>query len=664
MCGLVGFVDGDDARSTVVMQAIVGHMADTLAHRGPDDHGTWADGDAGIALGHRRLSILDLSAAGHQPMQSASGRFVIVFNGEVYNHLDLRQALQGRRGEAPFWRGHADTETLLAAFDDWGIEATLRRCVGMFALAVWDRQERALTLARDRLGEKPLYYGWVRGALVFGSELKALRAYPGFDRPISREALGQFLRFGYVPAPLSIYEGVFKLEPGGMLEVKGERLKAKGLAGAQVWRYWSLGEAVAAGRAAVFMDEGEALEALAATLGEAVRSQRLADVPLGVFLSGGVDSSTIAALMQQQASTPVRTFTVGFEAAGFDEAPSARAVAAHLGTEHTELYVSAAEARAVIPLLPRMYDEPFADSSQIPTHLVCRAARGQVTVALSGDGGDELFGGYNRYLWGPRLWRRLAWLPAPVRRALAGGIGAVSPDVWDRLGRRLVPWLSGPDGVVRPGEKAHKLATTIGRARTVDELYLRLATEWDPPPCPWEVGPAVVPVPPVGVTDPAERMMFWDALTYLPGDILCKLDRAAMAVSLETRAPFLDHRVVELAWRLPLGMKLRDGLGKWALRQVLYRSVPPALIERPKAGFALPIGPWLRGPLRDWAEDWLDEGRLGREGYLDPRPIRRAWREHLSGQRDWTARLWTVLMFESWLAEVQRPSSSPLTPNP
>ena len=662
MCGFVGFVGGDDVRSAEVMQAIVGHMADTLAHRGPDDNGTWADAEAGIALGHRRLAILDLSAAGHQPMHSASGRFVIVFNGEVYNHLDLRQVLQGRPGGAPTWRGHADTETLLAAFDAWGIEATLRRCVGMFALAVWDRQGRVLTLARDRLGEKPLYYGWVRGALVFGSELKALRAYPGFDRPLCREALGQFLRCAYVPAPLSIYEGVFKLEPGGMLEVRGEGLKANGLAAARVWRYWSLEEAVAAGRASTFADEGEALEALAATLGEAVRSQRLADVPLGVFLSGGVDSSTIAALMQPQAGAPVRTFTVGFEAAGFDEAPAARAVAAHLGTEHTELYVTAAEARAVIPQLPRMYDEPFADSSQIPTHLVCRAARGQVTVALSGDGGDELFGGYNRYLWGPRLWCRLAWLPAPLRRALAGGIGAVPPGVWDRLGSGLAPWLSGPDGVVRPGEKAHKLAATLGRARTLDELYLRLATEWDPPPCRWAVGPAVVPCPPAGLTDAAERMMFCDALTYLPGDILCKLDRAAMAVSLETRAPFLDHRVVELAWRLPLGMKMRHGQGKWALRQVLYRFVPPALIERPKAGFALPVGQWLRGPLRDWAEDLLDEGRLRRAGYLDPHPIRQVWRQHLSGRRDWTARLWTVLMFESWLAEVQGPSSS--APNP
>ncbi len=650
-------------------------MSDTLAHRGPDDTGAWVDPAAGLALGHRRLAVLDLSPAGHQPMHSASGRFVIAFNGEIYNHADLRGQLQSR-GAASAWRGHSDTETLLAGFEHWGIEATLERAVGMFALALWDRAERRLYLARDRFGEKPLYYGRAGGAFVFGSELKALRAYPGFGNPVSREALREYFRFMYVPAPLSIYEGIYKLPPGCLLTLTAEGLErgtdlgsvplSRSGAGARssiretggisLRPYWSLRDAVATGARARISDEGEALDALEGALREAVRVQSLADVPLGAFLSGGVDSSTIVALMQQQASRPVRTFTVGFEEAGFDESAHARAVARHLGTDHSELFVTAAEARAVIPLLPVMYDEPFADSSQIPTHLVCRAARQQVTVALSGDAGDELFGGYNRYFWAPRIWNRVARLPYPARQVFAAALQSAAPSTWDRL--------LGHAGVVRPGEKLHKLGRALRGARSLDDLYWNLVSEWPDPAGLVVAGdcggagaggagswffPSARESEIADALDPVERMMSRDALGYLPDDILCKVDRAAMAVSLETRVPFLDHRVAELAWRLPASMKVRGNAGKWALRQILYRHVPRELIERPKAGFALPVGQWLRGPLRAWAEELLGAERLRREGYLEPGPVRAAWAEHLSGRYDRTPRVWSLLMFQSWL---------------
>lgn len=657
MCGMTGFLLARSGVSTEGLRATAGSMAAAMHHRGPDDAGAWADEQAGVALGHARLAIIDLSPAGHQPMESAAGRYVIAFNGEIYNHLELRAELE-QAGAAPAWRGHSDTETLLAGFERWGVEATLRRCVGMFAIALWDRAERCLTLARDRFGEKPLYYGWAgQGAgraFVFGSELKALRAYPGFDAPVCREALAQYLRFMYVPAPRTIYREVFKLEPGCLLTVRGvppAEAPAEPLRpdqrheGIALQRWWSLADAVAAGAADPVQDEQEALRLLDASLNEAVRLQSLADVPLGAFLSGGVDSSAIVALMQRQASRPVKTFTIGFDDAGFDEAPHARAVADHLGTEHHEMRVSAQMARDVIPRLPWLYDEPFADSSQVPTHLVCQAARQQVTVALSGDAGDELFGGYNRYFWGPRLWRRMAKLPYGLRQGAARALQAVAPARWDA-------WLSRA-GVVRPGEKLHKLGRAMQGARTVDDLYANLVAEWPQAhglvAGAGELAPFSPPWPADGLDDPAARMMYQDAMAYLPDDILCKVDRAAMGVSLETRVPFLDHRVAELAWRLPMHMKIRGNEGKWALRQILYAHVPRALIERPKAGFAIPIGPWLRGPLREWAETLLDEGRLRAEGYLEPGPIRTAWQQHLSGRYDWTPRLWSVLMFQAWL---------------
>lgn len=605
-------------------------------------------------------------------MASAAGRFVIAFNGEIYNHQQLRSELTAA-GAAPAWRGHSDTETLLAGFEHWGIEATLRHSVGMFAIAVWDSQHHTLTLARDRFGEKPLYYGWAgQGtdrAFVFGSELKALRAYPGFDNPVCREALAQYLRFMYVPAPRSIYQGIYKLEPGCLLTIQGQvpdTAPAQALrpgqshAALQLKRWWSLSEAVEQAADAPLQDEAEALRQLEQALAESVKLQSLADVPLGAFLSGGVDSSTIVALMQQQSSRPVKTFTIGFDEAGFDESPHALAVARHLGTEHHEMRVSARMAQDVIPALPCMYDEPFADSSQIPTYLVSQAARQQVTVALSGDAGDELFGGYNRYFWGPRIWNRLAWLPLPLRQTLGRLITSVPVSGWDALAAPLGA-ARGTAGVARLGDKLHKLATRLQNVRDIDDLYRSLVSEWQDPAS-LVIGasgallqePASMlddALPARGVADDQLRMMYRDSISYLPDDILCKVDRAAMATSLETRVPFLDHRVVELAWRLPLHMKIRGNVGKWALRQLLYQHVPRELIERPKAGFAIPVGQWLRGPLRDWAEDLLCEPRLRAEGYLHPAPIRQAWTEHLNGRRDHTARLWAVLMFQAWLEQ-------------
>ena len=676
MCGFAGFlIAGGEAPGS--LEAVATGMALAIQHRGPDDAGAWADAPAGIAFGHRRLSIVDLSPAGHQPMVSACGRFVIAFNGEIYNHLELRAEL-ALTAAAPAWRGHSDTETLLAAIEHWGVETTLEKTVGMFAIALWDVRERTLHLARDRFGEKPLYYGWVNDAFVFGSELKALRAYPGFANPVSREALALYMRFTYVPAPHSIYQGIYKLEPGCLLSVCGQPRPAGSTLGVPkmanfqplrppaTWqgitlqRWWSLAQVVEAGAKNQIVDEQEALTALESRLGDAVRLQSLADVPLGAFLSGGVDSSAIVALMQRQATQPVKTFTIGFEEAAFDESEHARAVAHHLGTLHTELFVTAAEARDVIPRLPTMYDEPFADSSQIPTHLLCHAARQHVTVALSGDAGDELFGGYNRYFWGPRIWRRLAWLPYPARQALGRAISSLPVAGWDALGAPLNALLRGTRGIARVGDKAHKLAARLRGVQNMDDLYLNLVSEWQDPaqvvrgvsgPVNESSSLLADPLPEVGVEDATLRMMYRDSMTYLPDDILCKVDRAGMATSLETRVPFLDHRVAELAWQLPLSMKVRGNEGKWALRQVLYKYVPRELIERPKAGFGIPVGQWIRGPLRRWAESLLDEKRLAAEGYFHPAPIRQRWAEHVSGHRDHTPGLWAVLMFQAWLEE-------------
>jgi asparagine synthase (glutamine-hydrolysing) len=696
MCGFCGFISTDVSVLSHA-EAEASRMALAIKHRGPDDTGAWADTSAGIALGFRRLSIMDLSSAGHQPMLSASGRFVMAFNGEIYNHLDLRDLLSTEQVGKPelTWRGHSDTETLLACFEAWGLEETLQKTVGMFAIALWDTQKRTLHLARDRFGEKPLYYGWVTNAsssapaFVFGSELKAICAYQGFTNPVSREALALYMRFTYVPAPYSIYHNIFKLEPGCMLSIsinKNSDLHQAGnlhnsshlpsaasgpsaplrppteQGGLHMHRWWSMASVVEAGAENLISTEKEALKTLEQRLKDAVRVQSLADVPLGAFLSGGVDSSCIVAMMQTQSTKPVKTFTVGFEEAGFDESPYARAVASHLGTDHNEFYVSTKQAQAVIDELPSIYDEPFADSSQIPTHLVCKAARHQVTVALSGDAGDELFGGYNRYFWGPRIWSRLEWMPYPARQFLGAAIKALPTWGWDALSRPVNALLPESKNLARVGDRAHKLAARLGGVHNLDDLYNSLVSEWQDPALVvkgngWEIGddlqvPASMlsdPLPAAGAKQQQLRMMYRDTVTYLPDDILCKVDRAAMATSLETRVPFLDHRVAELAWRLPLNMKIQNGQGKWALRQVLYKYVPKELIDRPKAGFAIPVGQWLRGPLRDWAEALLDEKRLEVEGYFYPKPIRDKWLQHLTGRFDHTPSLWAVLMFQSWL---------------
>ncbi|MEW5781107.1 MAG: asparagine synthase (glutamine-hydrolyzing) [Pseudomonadota bacterium] len=656
MCGLTGF--WTESALSDSLSDIASRMADTMTYRGPDDDGVWVDEAVGLALAHRRLSILDLSPAGHQPMVSASGRYVIAFNGEIYNHLELREELSklGAGGTAPAWRGHSDTETLLAAFEAWGIEKTLTRCVGMFALALWDRETRTLTLARDRMGEKPLYYGWVRGALVFGSELKALRAYPGFDNAIERRALALFMRHNYVPAPWSIFENIWKLPPGCYVQFAAAALtpgtypSGRG----EVKPYWSLRDVAEAGLRDPFTgSEAEAVAELDRLLQQSIAGQRVADVPLGAFLSGGIDSSTVVALMQAQSSRPVKTFTIGFHEGEYNEAEHAKAVARHLGTDHTELYVTPEEAMAVIPKLPALYDEPFADSSQIPTFLVAQLARRHVTVSLSGDGGDELFGGYNRYFWARRLWRRLAGIPLSMRKLAAQGVRAISPQAWNRVFGLLAPLLPEHSRFRLPGDKLHK-AAAIFAAKRPEEIYLRLVSHWEDPASlvlgtEEPATPMTDPAPSLDSADFEARMMYLDSITYLPDDILVKVDRAAMGVSLETRVPLLDHRVVEFAWRLPLRFKIRDGQGKWLLRQVLYRYVPKELIERPKMGFGVPLDQWLRGPLREWAEDLLSEERFKREGFLDPKPVRQKWREHLSGRRNWAYYLWDVLMWEAWL---------------
>lgn len=652
MCGIAGFLGGRQAGASE-RAAIVEAMANRIRHRGPDDGGAWCEEGIPVGLGHRRLAIVDLSAAGHQPMASAGGRYVIVFNGEIYNHLDVRAELE-RSGRATQWRGHSDTETLLAGFDAWGVDATVSRAVGMFAFALWDKQARTLTLGRDRLGEKPLYYGWqgsgATRTFLFGSELKALHAHPDFERRIDRDSLCLFMRYNNVAGTSSIYEGIHKLSPGHLLTVSLDASESAERA------YWSGAEIALQGVSQPFSGSlTQAVDALDQLLRSAIRQQMVADVPLGAFLSGGVDSSTIVALMQAQSTRPVKTFSIGFHEDIYNEAEHAKAVARHLGTEHTELYVTAEQAMAIIPKLPALYDEPFADSSQIPTYLVSQLARQSVTVALSGDAGDELFCGYNRYQLTAALWGRLSRIPAGARTLIARLLTRLSPQ---RL-NTLAASMPGTRRWANIGEKIHKGAGVMA-AGSAEELYVGMVSQWQDPQA-LVIGstePQTLLTLPDSVADSlsgVERMMALDMLTYLPGDILTKVDRAAMGNSLETRVPFLDHRVVEFAWRLPLACKLRgEGNGyttKWALRQVLYRYVPKALIERPKMGFGVPIDTWLRGPLRAWAEDLLDESRLKREGYLDHVMVRQKWSEHLSGRRNWQHPLWCVLMFQAWLEE-------------
>jgi asparagine synthase (glutamine-hydrolysing) len=646
MCGIAGFLSPVSSSEEELRRRVLS-MTASISHRGPDDSGEWADAEAGIAIGFRRLAILDLSPAGHQPMMSSDGRYVIIFNGEVYNFLELGYELE-RRGHK--FQGHSDTEVMLAAICEWGLEPSVKKFVGMFAFAVWDRHERLIHLVRDRIGIKPLYYGWMEKTFLFGSELKALRAHPNFSVEVDRNAIALQLQYSYVPSPRSIYKGISKLPPGTILTISaGCQEKARA---AVPVPFWSALKITQNGVIRPYHgSEQEAREELDSLLREAVRLQMIADVPLGAFLSGGVDSSLVVALMQAQSSRPVKTFTVGFPEQVYDEAPHAKAVASHLGTDHTQLYVTPQDALSVIPKLPAFFDEPFSDSSQIPTYLISKLTRRHVAVSLSGDGGDELFGGYNRYLWASASWRSMHRVPAAVRRLLASGIQRLPSKAWDGIFRFLKPMIPATWRMQSPGEKMHKLARLLPAARRHD-LYLSLVAHAEAPNLLIGAEPISMmlssPAEWPKLPDFAQQMMLLDLVTYLPDDILVKVDRASMAVSLEARVPLLDHRVVEFANHLPLSMKIRNHSGKWLLRQVLYGYVPRKLIERPKMGFGVPIGQWLRGPLREWAEDLLSEGRLHREGYFDTKSIRSMWLEHLSEKCNRQYELWDILMFQAW----------------
>lgn len=627
MCGVAGFLSADGRTHEDELRAAAARMGDALAHRGPDGGGSWVEASDGgaVAFAHRRLAVLDLTPAGAQPMRSADGRWVLSYNGEVYNFRALRAELEAA-GRA--FSGGSDTEAVLAAIAEWGVEAALPRLDGMFAFAAWDRRERTLHLVRDRLGVKPMYYGWADGGtFLFGSELRALRAHPAFRPAVDREALTLYLRRGHVPAPYSIHEGVRQLRPGSLLSVRpGQR---PGDASPRAW--WSLASAIARGaaRRREGADALASLERLRALLDEAVTARTVADVPLGVLFSGGVDSSLVAALMAARAARPIRTFTVGFEDAAFDEAPAAAAVARRLGAEHAELAVTGADARAVVPRLAGRWDEPFADPSQIPTWLIAEFARGEVTVALSGDGGDELFAGYPHYALARRAWAALGWAPRPARRGLARAL-RLAPGR-SRAGRRLRT-LAG--AIAEPDGPSFHRALTSHWKRPAEALALPAEPPAEPPPR--------------GLPDGLGAwMLYADTAGGLPDRMLTKIDRASMGVGLEVRVPLLDHRVVEYVWGLP--MRLRERRGKWMLRRVLREYVPPALTDRPKSGFTPPLDGWLRGPLREWAEELLDEARLRREGYFRPEPILARWREQTSGARDWRHPLWSVLMFQAWL---------------
>ena len=645
MCGIAGFI-GEDRCNDRNHHGTIVQMMNAIKHRGPDSEGYWHNSEFNVCFGHRRLSIIDLSTHGHQPMISYSDRYVIVFNGEIYNHLLLRENLRVSGADIA-WRGHSDTETLLACIDTWGLEKTIKKCSGMFAIALFDKKDNVVYLVRDRMGEKPLYYGVQEGFFLFGSELKALKQHPSFQGEIDRNSLALQLKYNYIPTPRSIYKGISKLAPGTILKVdvssKYTNIEAVGSPVA----FWSLKEVAINAQSNIYTGNTiEAINDLDKLLSHSVKEQMEADVPLGAFLSGGVDSSLIVSIMQSQSSSPVESFSIGFDEEGYNEAVYSKQIAQHLGTKHTDLYVSAQDAINVIPELSSLYDEPFSDSSQIPTYLVSEMTKKSVSVSLSGDAGDELFGGYNRYLWTRKIWNKVKFMPPSVKKFIAWGMLSVSPMAWNKILYQIV-------SMPLPGDKIHKLANLLP-AKSADDFYFHLISHW------YDVESIVIGaecvVAPVAnniskleLGSIEQNMMYLDSISYLPDDILTKLDRAAMGVSLETRIPFLNHHVVEFAYQLPLSMKIRNGQSKWILRQVLDKYIPRELMERPKMGFAVPIDSWLRGPLRDWAESLLDESRLKQEGFFHVEPVRMKWDEHLSANRNWQYHLWDVLMFQSWL---------------
>lgn len=638
MCGIVGYI----SNSKIDHQTVIQKMMDALSHRGPDDDGYWIDDNYGVVLGHRRLSILDLSQEGYQPMLSACDRYVLVFNGEIYNFIELRKELEllGHR-----FRGHSDTEIMLAAISQWGLENAVTKFNGMFAFALWDKKERLLHLVRDRIGIKPLYYGWNNGVFLFGSELKAIRLHPCFDANIDRNNLALYFQYGYIPAPYSIYENIFKLLPGAILTINPLE---KNILSEPVL-YWSAKKIVQ--QSCLNISEQDAVQQLTGILSDAVKLRMVADVPLGTFLSGGIDSSLVTALMQAHSHRSVKTFSIGFAEDQYNEAHYAKAIAEHLKTDHTELYVSSEDAMNVIPKLPFLYDEPFADSSQIPTFLVSQLARQKVVVSLSGDGGDELFAGYNRYFWGKNIWNKIKFCPKFICKPAAAILHSISPEHWDKFFKMCANVLPKNLNVCLPGDKLHKLANILSSKNT-DILYQQLISIWYNS-CNLVnasfIGAENNLYQKISNLDFTKQMMYWDLVRYLPDDILTKVDRASMGVGLEARVPLLDHRVVEFAWSLPLSMNIKHGQGKQILRKILYQHVPKSLIERPKMGFGVPIGHWLRGPLKGWAENLINKKRLLQEGYLNADLITHKWKMHLSGKANWQYHLWSVLMFQSWL---------------
>jgi asparagine synthase (glutamine-hydrolysing) len=646
MCGIAGFLTCNFNSNSL---DDVQRMSDKLIHRGPDSSGSWSDPTAGVYLAHRRLSIVDISPTGHQPMFSQSGRYVFIFNGEVYNHVDLRKQLAAVSVDIK-WKGSSDTETLLACFDQWGIENTLKKIVGMFAFAVWDKKLRTLTLARDRMGEKPLYFGWQGNTFIFGSELKALRSHSAFSSEIDRNALALFMRHGYIPTPYSIYQGISKLLPGSLVQVSLEKPEPC------ISTYWSLVDVAKIGVSHPFTDSKiEAVARLDELVRASIKHQMIADVPLGAFLSGGIDSSLVVAIMQTLSPQPVKTFTIGFHEAAFDEAQHAKSVASHLGTNHTELYVTSQDAQSVIPKLPHLYDEPFADSSQIPTFLVAQMAREHVTVALSGDAGDELFGGYSRYHFADNVWHKLSWLPMPIRTIFARLLQSVSPRQLNTILPHIFKVIGQEKATKNFGATLKKGAEFLTLKNSDDFYHLAVSSWKDPTNLVLKSTEYETVLTGSGFNEMnlnfMQSMMGKDMLSYLPDDILVKVDRAAMGASLETRVPFLDHRIVEFSWSLPIEFNVSQRHGKLLLRDMLANYLPRQLFERPKQGFGVPIEQWLRLPLRTWAEDLINESTVINQGFLDSKILQKKWAEHTSGQFNWQSQLWSVLMFQAWLEE-------------